>query len=100
MTGWLSSAGSGRGTWMRWNGTSTAWNVHHQRGQQQRKARQGKDNAAQTANKRKEKRNENQSDHRVRGRPGQSPAVLFGDTGLYQEQRVHPEHISLCERGP
>jgi hypothetical protein len=50
MPGWLRSVGSGPLTWMLSNGTSTAWNVHHQRGQHQRKGRQGEDDAAQTAN--------------------------------------------------
>src|SRR6202045_2488171 len=49
MPGWISSAASGPITWMRWNGTSTAWNTHHQRVQHQQKTRQGND-AAQTAN--------------------------------------------------
>ena len=54
MPGWLSSAGSGPLTWMLSNGISTAW-----MSQQQRKGRQGEDNAAQTANVTKEKRSEN-----------------------------------------
>jgi hypothetical protein len=45
MPGWSSFAGSGPITWMLWNATSTAWKNHHQR-----KARQGEDDAAQTAN--------------------------------------------------
>src|SRR5467141_3259329 len=99
MPGLISSAGSGPITWMRWNGTSTAWNVHHQRGQQQRKARQGEDDAAQTANVTKEKRNENQTDQRTRGRPGQGPALLYGGTGLCQEGRFQSGSISLADRG-
>src|SRR5882762_3825678 len=94
MPGWSSSAGSGPITWMRWNSTSTAWNVHHQR-----KARQGEDNAAQTANVTKEKPNENQTDQRIRGRPGQGPALLYGGTGLCQEDRFQSEPISLADRG-
>src|SRR5438445_3998498 len=99
MPGWSSSAGSGPITWMRWNGTSIAWNVHHQRGQHQRKARQGKDNAAQTANVTKEKRNENQSDQRIRGRPEQGPALLYGGIGLCQEGRFQPGPLSLADGG-
>src|SRR5580698_623962 len=99
MPGWSSSAGSGRITWMLWNGTSTAWNVQDQRGQHQRKARQGEDNAAQIANVTKEKRNENQSDQRVRGRPEQSPALLYGSTGFCQEDRFQSGPISLVDRG-
>src|SRR5882672_347706 len=99
MPGWISSTGSGPITWMRWNGTSTAWNVHHQRGQHQRKARQGEDDAAQTANVIKEKRNENQSDQRTRGRPGQGPALLYGGTGLCKEDGFQPRPVSLADRG-
>src|SRR6266704_3206926 len=47
----------------------------------------------------KEKRNENQSDQRIRGRPGQSPALLYGGTGLCQEGRFQPRPISLADRG-
>ena len=55
--------------------------------QHQRKGRQAEDDAAQTANVTKEKRNENQIDQRIRGRPGQGPALLYGGTGLCQEGR-------------
>ena len=61
MPGWLRSAGSGLLTWMLWNYTSTAWI-----NQRQQKGREGEDEAAQTANVTKEKRNENQTDQRVR----------------------------------
>src|SRR5438094_9497150 len=64
------------------NATSTAWISQHQR-----KGRQREDDAAPTANVAKEKRNENQSDQRIRGRPGQGPALLYGGTGLCQEDR-------------
>src|SRR5882672_5140004 len=64
------------------NAISTAWNS-----QLQRKGRQGEDDAAQTANVTKEKRNENQSDQRIRGRPGQGPTLLYGGVGLCQENR-------------
>src|SRR5229473_3595112 len=97
--GWLRSVGSGPLTWMLSNATSTGWNVHHQRGQHQRKERQGEDDAAQTANVTKEKRNENQSDQRIRGRPGQGSALLYGGTGLCQEDRFQSGPISLAERG-
>src|SRR6266481_865404 len=99
MPGWLRSAGSGPLTWMLSNATSTAWNVHHQRGQHQRKERQGEDDAAQTANVTKEKPNENQTDQRIRGRPGQGPALLYGGTGLCQEDRFQSGPISLADRG-
>ena len=49
--------------------------------------RQREDDAAQTANVTKEKRNENQIDQCIRGRPGQGPALLYGGTGLCQEGR-------------
>src|SRR5207245_4959484 len=66
MPGWISSAVSGPITWMLSNATSTAWISQHQR-----KGRPGEDDAAQTANVTKEKRNENQSDQCIRGRPEQ-----------------------------
>src|SRR6266446_3999738 len=76
------------------NATSTAWINQHQR-----KGRQGEDDAAQTANVTKENRNENQSDQRIRGRPGQGPALLYGGTGLCQEDRFQSGPISLANRG-
>src|SRR5213076_2411598 len=94
MPGWLRSAGSGPLTWMLSNATSTAWISQHQR-----KGRQGKDDAAQTTNVTKEKRNENQIDQRIRGRPGQGPALLYGGTGLCQEGRFQQWPISLADRG-
>src|ERR1035441_3220621 len=77
MPGWLRSVGSGPSTWMLSNATSTAWINPHQR-----KGRQGEDDAAQTANVTKEKRDENQSDQHIRGRPGQGPALLYGGRQL------------------
>src|SRR5262249_55997758 len=74
--------------------TSTTWINPHQR-----KGRQGEDDAAQTANVTKEKRNENQTDQRLRGRPGQGPALLYGGTGLCQEGRFQAGLISLADRG-
>src|SRR5882762_9059316 len=106
MPGWLRSVGSGPLTWMLSNTTSTAWINQHQRkfGQHQRKRRQGEDDAAQTANVTEEKRNENQNDQRIRGRPGRGPALLYGGTGLCQEDRFQPGSISLVDgclaRGP
>src|SRR5215472_2093637 len=96
MPGWLRSGGSGRLTWMLWNGTSIAWTRIKQH---QRKGRQREDDAAQTANVTKEKRNENQSDQRIRGRPGQGLALLYGRTGLCQEDRFQPGPLSLADRG-
>src|SRR6266536_1220484 len=95
MPGWLRSVGSGPLTWMLSNATSTAWINQHQR-----KGRQGEDDAAQTANVTKEKRNENQTDQRIRRRPGQGPALLYGGTGLCQEGRCQAGPISLADRGP
>src|SRR5467141_4969868 len=74
--------------------TSTAWINQHQR-----KRRQGEDDAAQTANVTKEKRNENQNDQRIRGRPGQGPALLYGGTRLCQEDRFQSGSISLADPG-
>src|SRR5215831_18797527 len=96
MPGWRRSAGSGPLTWMPWNATSTAWIKIKQH---QLKGRQGKDDATQTANVPKEKRNENQSDQLIRGRPGQGLALLYGGTGLCQEDRFQPGPISLADRG-
>src|SRR6267143_3174875 len=76
------------------NATSTAWINPHQR-----KRRQGEDDAAQTANVTEENRNENQDDQRIRGRPGQSPALLYGGTRLCQEDRFQSGPISLADRG-
>src|SRR5271170_3718139 len=81
------------------NATSTVWNLRHQRWQQQRKGRRGENDAAQTANVTKEKRNENQSDHRVCGRPKQGPALLYRGTGLCQEGRFQSGSLSLADRG-
>src|SRR6266571_2377484 len=93
MPGWLRSVGSGPLTWMLSNATSTTWINQHQR-----MARQGEDDAAQTANVTKEKRHENQSDQRLRGRPGQGPALLYAGTGLCQEDRFQSGPISLADR--
>src|SRR5467141_1771193 len=76
------------------NATSTAWISQHQR-----KGRQGEDDAAQSANVTKEKRNENQSDQRIRGRPGQGPALLYGGARLCQEDRFQSGPISLADCG-
>src|SRR5215831_1279803 len=96
MSGWRSSAGSGRLTWMLSSATSTAWihlwfgtptrPIRPRIGQPQRKRNQ-EDVAAQTVNPTKEKRNENQSDHRVRGRSGQSLALLYRGARPYEEGR-------------
>src|SRR5437870_580578 len=92
MPGWLRSAGSGPLTWMRSNATSTGWISRHQR-----KGRQGEDHAAQTANVTKEKRNENQTDQRIRGRP----AAMFytddvkGDYERIKARGAHPAGTPL-----
>src|SRR6516165_8696790 len=101
MRGSSSSAGSGPITWMPSNATSTAWNNGSQTGRQQkaqrqRKRRKAANGAAETANMTKEKQNENQDDKRVRGRPGQGPALLHGGTGLCQEGRFQQWAVSLA----
>src|SRR5438067_1133664 len=94
MPGWRRSGDSGPLTWMLWNGTSTAWMSQHER-----KGRPGENDAAQTAVVTKEKRNENKSDQRIRGRPEQGPALLYGGTGLCQEDRFQPGPLSLADGG-
>src|ERR1700730_8392785 len=76
------------------NASSTAW-----KSQQQRKRRQGKEDAVPTANVTKEKRNENQSDQRIRGRPGEGPALLYGGARVYKEDGLFAGSISLADRG-
>src|SRR5438445_10006169 len=94
MPGSIGSEGSGPIMWMLSNATSTAWINQHRR-----KRRQRKDYAAQTANVTKEKRNENKSNQRIRGRPEQGPALLYGGTGLCQEDRFQPGPLSLADGG-
>src|SRR5450755_666491 len=93
MPGWLRSAGSGPLTWMLSNATSTAWNSQHQR-----KGRQGEHDAAQNANVTKEK-NEDQTDQRVRRRPGKGPALLYRSAGLREKGRLQPGAVSLAHGG-
>src|ERR1700730_7210649 len=94
MPGWLSSVGSGPLTWMLSNATSTAWiNQHLRKGRQRRRRR------SQTANVIKEKRNENQSDQPIRGRPKQGPALLYGGTEPCQEDRFQSGSVSVAARG-
>src|SRR6202050_135458 len=76
------------------NATSTEW-----KSGQQRKAKQGKKDAAPTANVTKEKGNENQSDQRIRGRPGQGPALLYGGARVYKEDGLFAGALSLADRG-
>src|SRR5580693_1977260 len=99
MPGWRGSAGSGPNMWMLSNATSTACIRWHQRRQHRRKKRQGEIAAMQTADITKEKQNENQSDHHTRGRPEQSPALLYGGAGLYQENRFQSGPLSVANRG-
>src|SRR5215468_9059602 len=94
MPGWLRSAGSGPFTSMLSNATSTAWS-----NRRERKGRQRKDDAAQTAKGTTEKRNENQSDQLICGRPGQGPALLYGGTRLCQEGRFQSGPVPLADRG-
>src|SRR5438034_11097236 len=65
----------------------------------QRKGRPATAAAEQTANVTKEKRNEDQTNSRIRGRPGQGPALLYRSTGLCQEGRLQSGPISLADRG-
>src|ERR1022692_3294816 len=94
MAGWLSSVGSGPLTWMLSNATSTAWISQHQRKGRLRRRRRG-------PNRERDKgeTNENQSDQRIRGRPEQGAALLYGGTGLCQEGRFQSGPISLANRG-
>src|SRR5215472_686164 len=86
------------------NATSTAWSksriglrIRPRIGQHPRKGRPTERDAAQTANSTKEKRNENQSDHRVRGRSGQSLALLYRGARLYKEDRFQSGSLSLAD---
>src|SRR5689334_24543165 len=94
MPGWRRSAGSGPPMSTRWNATSTAWIDQHQR-----KGSNAEDDAAQPVNVTPEERNENQTDERIRERPGQGPAFLYGGTGLCQEGRFQSGPIPLADRG-
>src|SRR5277367_2104332 len=76
------------------NASSTAW-----KNQPQRKRRQGKEYAAPTAELKKERRNENQSDQRLRGRPGEGPALLYGGAGVYKEDGLFAGALSLADGG-
>src|SRR5271163_1736041 len=104
MRGWRRSAGSGPRTWMLSNAIWTAWidryrrKTFHQK-QHQQTRRPAKNAAAQTANMTKENRNENQSDERIRGQPGQGPALLYGGAGFRQEKRFQSGPLSLADRG-
>src|SRR5215469_7594172 len=90
MTGWRHFEGSGPLMWMRWNAILTAWIHQHQpTGSQEAHFR------APTAKVTQESRNENQADHRVRGRPGQGAALLHGRSGLCQEDRFQSGALSL-----
>src|SRR5579863_5204257 len=99
MLGWISSAGSGRRTWMLWNGFSTAWSGQEGRVRHQKQKRRQKNNATLAADGTKEKANENQSDQHIRGRPGQSTALLYGSAGLCQENRLQSRSLSLADGG-
>src|SRR5271155_5169425 len=76
------------------NASSTAWKI-----QQQRKGRQGREDAATAANVTKEKRNENQNDQRIRGRSGEGPALLYGGARVYKEDGLFAGALSLADRG-
>src|SRR6516164_2921262 len=93
MPGLRRSAASGPLTWMLSNATSTAWS------NRERKGRQRKDDAAQTANAKKEKQNENQTNKRIRGRPGEGAPLLYRSAGLYQKGRFQSGPIPLADRG-
>ena len=102
MPGWPRSAGSGPLTWMlsttSIGSSMTAWVNLGMDQQHQRKEEKEEDDAAQTANLTKEKRNENQSDQRIRGRPGESPALLDGGAGVCKEDGLFAGAISLADR--
>src|SRR6267154_3537238 len=68
-------------------GPHGAGNTNEKSGKSNEKERQGEEDAAQTAIVTKEKRNENQDDERISGRPGQGAALLYRGTGLCQEDR-------------
>src|ERR1700758_4690524 len=76
------------------NATSTAWIKQHERKRNPKGRRRGPNRERD-----KEKRNENQSDQSIRGRSGQGPALLYGGTGLCQEDRFQSGPISLADRG-
>src|SRR5689334_11552373 len=109
MPGWLNSAGSGRLTSMRSNATSIACETiariptanlfQRMDHQPPPKGNSESGAAAPTAKARKEIQDENQSNERVRGRPGKSPAFLYRRPGFCQEDRFQPGSISLADRG-
>src|SRR5690348_11684606 len=108
MPGWLRSDGSGPFTWMLSNATSTAW-IDLNRAQRapnalcarqhERKGRQAEDAAQIASVTKKEKRNENQTDQRVRRRPGEGAALLYRNGGLRKEGRLQPGAVSLADSG-
>src|SRR6202030_77988 len=83
------------------NATWITWKSQQQRKvrQHRRKRRQAEVDAAQTANVIKEKRNENQSDQRTRGRPGEGPALLYGGARVQKEDGLFARAISLADGG-
>src|SRR5216684_7594620 len=86
------------------NATSTAWISPRQGKVGQRKAYQRKGRLRRRRrgpNRERDKgeTNENQSDQRIRGRPRQGPALLYGGSGLCQEDRFQSGPISLADRG-
>src|ERR1700691_2131365 len=99
MPGWLSSAGSGRLTWMLSNATLIVWGKLDRLNQHQRNGRLRRRRRGPKRGVTKEKRNENQSDQRIRRQPRHRPALLYGGTGLCQEDRFQSGPISLADRG-
>src|ERR1700693_1111980 len=81
------------------NATSTAWINQRQRKAYQRKGRLRRRRRGPNRERDKGETNENQSDQRIRGRPGQGPALLYGGTGLCQAGRFQSGPISLADRG-
>src|SRR5580700_4815615 len=59
----------------------------------------GEHDAAQNANVTTEKRNEDQTDQRVRRRPGKGPALLYRSAGLREKGRLQPGAVSLAHGG-
>src|SRR4029077_19647164 len=91
MSGWPRSVGYGPLTWMLSNATSIAW-IDQPRRKERRRGRGPNRELT------KEGGNENQTDQRIRGRPGKGPAVLYGGAGLCKEIRFQSGSISLADR--
>src|SRR6266567_2199496 len=98
MPGWFSSAGSGPLTWMLSNATSTEW-IATPRTKRQHQRKRRRNDAAAPANLTCEGTDEDQTDQRVRRRPGEGPALLYRSAGLREEGRLQPGAVSLAHGG-